>query len=104
MVPKSCDYLLDPNSLLAVKTLKSVKSVYRREYNTVKHQFLDGNHPMNTKLMNDRARQDYFVWLIKWVKDNFEKETRQEMALRRVPAKQISLRLTQYYNSTMSII
>ena len=27
-----------------------------------------------------------------------------EMALIRVPAKQISLRLTQYYNSTMSII
>ena len=54
--------------------------------------------------MNDRARQDYFVWLIKWVKDNFEKETREEMALRRVPGKQISLRLTQYYNSTMSII
>ena len=78
-----------------MKTLKSVKSVYRREYNTVKHQFLDGNHPRNDRLMNDRARQDYFVKLIRWVKDNYEKETRQEMVLRRVPAKQISLRLTQ---------
>ena len=102
--PKSCDYLLDANSLLAMKTVKSVKTVYGREYNTIKYQFLDSNHHRNDKLMNDRTRQDYFVWLIKWVKDNFEKETRQEMTLRRVPGKQISLRLTQYYNSTTSII
>ena len=54
--------------------------------------------------MHDRNRQDYFVWLIKWVKENFEKETRQEMTVRQVPGKHISLRLTQYYNSTMSII
>jgi hypothetical protein len=34
-----------------------------------------GNHPRNDKLMNDSARQNYFVWLIRWVKDTFEKET-----------------------------
>ena len=102
--PQSCDYLLDPNSLMAVTTLKSVKSVYGRDYNTVKYQFIDGNHPRNDRLMDDRARQDFSVWLIRWVKDNYEKETRQEMALRGVPAKKISLRLTQYYNSNVSII
>ena len=58
---KSCDYLLDPNSLLAVKTLKSVKTVYGREYHMVKYQFLDGNPPRNDKLMHDKNRQDYFV-------------------------------------------
>ena len=102
--PQSCDYLVDPNSLMAVATLKSVKSVYGRSYNTVKYQFIDGNHPRNNRLMDDRTRQDYFVWLISWVKDNFEEETCQDMALRRVPAKGISLRLTQYYNSSVSII
>ena len=59
--PKSCEQLLDPNSLLAVRTLKSVKTVYRREYHTVKYQFLHGNHPRKDKLMHDKNRQDYFV-------------------------------------------
>ena len=102
--PQSQDYLVDPNILMAVATLKSVKSVYRRSYNTVKYEFIKGNHPRNDRLMDVRTRQDYFVWLIRWVKDNFEKETRQEMALRRVPAKGISLMVTQYYNSCVSII
>ena len=62
--PKSCGYLLDPNSLLAMKILKSVNTVYGREYNTIKYQFLDGNHPRNDKLMHDKNRQDYFVWLV----------------------------------------
>ena len=74
--PQSCDYLVDPNSLMAMATLKSVKSVYGRSYNMVKYKFIDGNHPRNNILMDDRTRQDYFVWLIRWVKDNIEEETR----------------------------
>ena len=98
--PKSCAYLVDPNSLLAMETLKTVKYVYGRSYNTVRYEFIKGNNPRNDRLMDDRTRQDYFVWLVRWVKDNFEEETRGEMALRRVPAKGINLRVTQYYNSS----
>ena len=54
--------------------------------------------------MDNRTRQDYFVWLVRWVKYNFEEETRRKMALRRVPAKGISLRVTQYYNSSVTIV
>ena len=49
--------------------------------------------------MNDRERQDYFVSLIKWVKLNYEDETRKEMILKHVPAKKIALRLTPFYNN-----
>ena len=98
--PKSCEQLLDRNSLLAVRTLKSVKTVYGREYHTVKYQFLDRNHPRNDKLMHNKNIKDYFVWLVKWVKNNYEKETHKEMILKQVPGKQITLRFTQYYNNT----
>ena len=54
--------------------------------------------------MNDKTRQDYFVWLIRWVKDTFEKETREEMARKRVPAKGVNLRVAQYYNSNKTIV
>ena len=47
-----------------MRTLKSVNTVYGREYHMVKYQFLDGNHPRNDKLMHDKNRQDYFVWLV----------------------------------------
>ena len=50
-------------------------------------------------MMNDGERQDYFVSLINWVKLNYEDETRKEMILKGVPAKNISLRLTPYYNN-----
>ena len=66
-----------------MRTLKSVNTVYGREYQTVKYQFLDGSHPRNDKLMHDKNRQDYFVCLIKWVKNNYEKETHKEMILKR---------------------
>ena len=58
--PGSWEQLLDRNSLLAVRTPKSVDTVYGREYHTVKYQFLDGNHPRNDKLMHDKNRQDFF--------------------------------------------
>ena len=47
-----------------MRTLKSVNTVYGREYHMVKYQFLDSNHPRNDKLMHDKNRQDYFVWLV----------------------------------------
>ena len=80
--PNSQDYLVDPNELLAVETLKTVKYVYGRSYNTVRYEFIKGNHPRNDRLMYDKTRQDYFVWLVRLVKDTFEKETRKEMAVR----------------------
>ena len=42
--------------------------------------------------------------LVCWVKDNFEKETRGEMALKRVPAKGVNLRVSQYYTSSTTIV
>ena len=63
--PSSYKLLGDPNELLAVKTLKSTCTAFGKEYNTVKYQFRDGNHPKDDKLMNDRDRQDYFVSLVK---------------------------------------
>ena len=102
--PNSQDYLVDPNELLAVETLKTVNYVYGRNYNSVRYQFKKGNHPRNDRLMNDKTQQDYFVWLIRWVKDTFEKETRREMARKRVPAKGVNLRVAQYYNSNTTIV
>ena len=97
--PRSWEQLLDLKSLLAVKTLKSVDTVYGREYHTVKYHFLEGNNPRNDRMMHDKNRQEYFVSFIKWVKDNYEEETRRKMILKHVPGKQIALRLTKYYNS-----
>ena len=86
--PNTKNYLVDPNELLAVDALKTVNHVYGRSYNSVRYQFRQGNHPRNDKLVNDKARQDYFVWLIRWVKDTFEIETREEMAVRGYPPSQ----------------
>ena len=102
--PNSKDYLFYPNELLAVETLKTVNHLDGRNYNSVRYQFRMGNHPRNDKLMNDSARQNYFVWLIRWVKDTFEKETREEMAHKRVPNISVNLRLAKHYNSTTTIV
>ena len=42
--------------------------------------------------------------LIKWVKSDYEDETRKEMTCKGVPAKEISLRLTPYYNKKKPIL
>ena len=97
--PESYKQILDLNKLLAVKTLKSVCKVYGEEYITVKSSFRDGNNPKNDKMMNDKDRQDYSVLLIKWVKYNYEEETRKDTILKHVPAKKIARRLTPYYNN-----
>ena len=95
--PTSHEQLLDLNTELAMKILKSSRNVYGKEYNTVKYKFCDGNNPKDKTMMNDRERLDYFVSIVKWVKSNYETETRKEMSLKKVPAKKISLKLTPYY-------
>ena len=43
-------------------------------------------------MMNDRDRQTYMVSLVKWVKNNYEDETLQEMIAKGVPGKKIRSR------------
>ena len=70
--PNSGGYLADPNVLLAVELVKTSTHVFGKTYDSVRYQFRKGNHPGNDKLMNDSVRQDYFVYLIRWVKETFE--------------------------------
>ena len=72
-----------------MRTLKSVDTVYGRDYHTVKYQFLDGNNPRNNRMMHDKNIQDYFVYLIKWVKDNYEEETHREMIIKQTDCPQV---------------
>ena len=95
--PTSEGSLGDPNVLLAVEYLPSSTKVYGVTYNTSRYTFRNGNHPHNHKLMHDGARQEYLVSLITWVKDTFEKETKDEMALKKVPQLSASLKLVKRY-------
>ena len=97
--PSSYKQLGDPNKIVVVKTLKSTCTAFGKEYNTVKYQFRDGNHPKDEKLMNDKDRQDYFVSLVKWVKIYYEEATLRQMTIKRVPAKKIGGRLVPRYNN-----
>ena len=85
----SFEELGDPNKLLAVKTCTSTCPVNDREYITVKHSLRDGNNPRDSKQMNDRDQQSYFVSLVKWVKNNHEEETLMEMAAKGIPPKRV---------------
>ena len=95
--PTSHEQLLDLNTELSMEILKPNSIVHGKEYDTVKYEFCDGNNPKDKTMMNDRERLDYFVSIVKWVKSNYETETRKEMSLKGVPAKKISLKLTPYY-------
>ena len=97
--PSSYKQLSDPNKLLAVKTLKSTCTAFGKEYSTVKYRLRDGNSTKDRKIMNDKDRQDYFVSLVKWVKINYEEETRQQMIIKGVPAKKIIGRVVPRYNN-----
>ena len=97
--PSSYKELSDPNELLAVKTLKSTCTDLGKEYSTVKYQLRDGNNTKDPKMMNDKDRQDYFMSLVKWVKINYEEETRQQMIINGVPTKKISNRVVPRYNN-----
>ena len=101
--PNSRGYLADPNELLAVETLKTSTHVFGKSYDLVRYQFRLGNHSRDDKLMNDRALQNYFVYLIRWVKETFKTETREEMARTGVPNISVNLRLAKHYTSNTQI-
>ena len=82
-----------------MKTLRSTSIVYGKEYNTVKYEFCDNNTSKDKTMMNDKERLGYFVSLVRCVKCNNEDETSKEMTRKGVPTKEISLRLTPYYNN-----
>ena len=95
--PPSEGSLGDPNVLLAVEYLPSSTKVYGVTYNTSRYTFRNGNHLHNHKLMNDGAKQDYFVNLVRWVKDTYEQETKDEMILKKVPQLSVNLKLIKRY-------
>ena len=87
--PSSYKELGDPNELLAVKTCTSTCKVFGKEYTTVRYSLRDGNNPKDSRMMNDRDRQTYMVSLVRWVNNNYEGETLQEMIAKGVPGKTI---------------
>ena len=59
--PSSYDQLSDPNELLAVKTFKSTCTDFGKEYTKVKYSLRDVNNKKDSKMMNDKDRQNYLV-------------------------------------------
>ena len=93
----------DPNLQLAVEYVPSCTKVFGVTYNTARYRFRTGNHPHNHRLMNDGAKQEYFVNLIRWVKDTFEQETKDEMARKKVPQISVNLKLVKRYTRNSQI-
>ena len=91
--PNSYKELGDPNEMLAVKVYKSTCKGIGKEHSTVRYSLREGNHTNDPWKMNDGDRQNYFVSLVKWVKNNYVDETHQEMITKRVPGKKISSRV-----------
>ena len=69
--PSSYKELGDPNEMLAVKTYKFTCKGFGKEHSTVRYSLREGNNPNDPRMMNDGDRQNYFVSLVKWVKDNY---------------------------------
>jgi hypothetical protein len=101
--PNSETYLDDPNLLLAVELVKTSTSVYGEPHDTAKYQFRKGDNPGNTRLMTESTRQGYFVNLIRWVKETFEQETKDEMFRKEVPQVSASLLLIKRYTRNTRI-
>ena len=101
--PNSVGCLDDPNLLLAVESVKTSTQVFGETYDSVKYQFRKGNHPGNTRLMTDSTRQGYFVNLVRWVKDTFAKETKDEMARKGVPHVSANNKLVKRYTRNTQI-
>ena len=102
-ISNSEGYLGDPNLQLAVEYVHSSTQVFGVTYDTARYRFRNGNHPTNHRLMNDGAKQGYFVNLVRWVKDTFEKETKEEMTRKRVPQISASLKLVKRYTRNTQI-
>ena len=77
--------------------------VYGEPFTTVKYQFRTGDNPDNPRLMDESTRQGYFVNLCKWVLDNFEKETKDEMARKQVPSVSPNLSMIKQYTKDTRI-
>ena len=101
--PNSGAYLDDPNLLLAMELVKTSTQVFGETHDTARYQFRKGNHPGNTRLMTDSTRQGYFVNLIRWIKDTYEQETKDEMARNGVPQVSASLSLIKRYTRNTKI-
>ena len=101
--PNSVGCLDDPNLLLAVESVKTSTQVFGQKYDSVKYQFRKGNHPGNARLMTDSTRQGYFVNLVRWVKDTFAKETKDEMARKGVPHVSANNKLVKRYTRNTQI-
>ena len=87
----------DPNKILTVKTQTSTCTVYDKDHITVKHSLKEGNNPKDSRQMNDRERQSYFVLLVKWVKKNYEEETLADIMAKGDPPKRtLSCRVPPY--------
>ena len=80
-----------------MKTCTSTCKGFGQEYTTVRYSLRDGNNPKDSRMMNDRDRQNYMVSLVKWVKNNYEAETLQEMIAKGVPGKKICSRAPSCY-------
>ena len=96
-------YLGDPNLQLAMEYVHSSTLVFGETYDTARYQFRNGNHPTNHRLMNDGAKQGYFVNLVRWVKDTFEQETKDKMTRKKVPQISASLKLVKRYTRNTQI-
>ena len=96
-------YLGDPNLELAVEYVHSDTKVFGVTYNKARYQFRKGNHPTNYRLMNDGAKQGYFMNLVRWVKDTFEQETKEEMNRKKVPQASVNLKLVKPYTRNSQI-
>ena len=101
--PTSEGSLGDPNLQLAVECVPSSTKVFDVTYHTSRFSFRNGNNPQNHKLMNDGAKQEYFVNLICWVKDTFEQETKDEMTRKRVPQLSVNLKMVKPYSRLSQI-
>ena len=86
-----------------MECVKTSTQVFGETYDSVKYQFRKGNHPGNTRLMTDSTRQGYFVNLVRWVRDTFEEETKDEMARKGVPHVSVNLRLVKRYTRNTQI-
>ena len=62
-----------------------------------------GDNPDNPRLMAESTRQGYFVNLCKWVLDNFEKETKDEMTRKQVPSVSPNLSMIKQYTKDTRI-
>ena len=101
--PTSEGCLGDPNLELAVEYVTSSTKVFDETYHMSRFSFRNGNNPQNPKLMNDGAKQEYFVNLVCWVKDTFEQETKDEMTLKRVPQLSVNLKMVKPYSRLSQI-